>query len=241
MEILVPDTRRSFVGFFFLSLSLFLSNFSQTISITLSAFWWIAGDCLGFRRDLAISPVTGKAYQFASELWYGPEYVLSYEDQVKTLVSKGFALWDVVHSCQRKGSLDQDIRNEQPNAIRLFCQQHPQIRRIVLANGQLACRLFRKHFEDWLLSEELAILDHPISQKAFASILKKKRQGAAAKDTVTREFNQGQPITVICALSVSPAAASLTYATKRAFWNEYVYQPGLADYRTIRDTSSTDA
>ena len=36
----------------------------------LNAFWWIARDCLGFRRDTGISPCTGLAYKFTSSLRY---------------------------------------------------------------------------------------------------------------------------------------------------------------------------
>lgn len=199
-----------------------------------NAFWWIAGDCLGFRRGSAISPSTGKAYKLAEHLRYPPEDVLSYDEQLETLTKHGFALWDIVGSCQRPGSLDQDIRNEQPNAIKEFCQEHVDtLRRIVMCNGGTGSKMFVKHFRDWLESGELIPLeDHEASQKAFGPAIlrgERKRSKEQNHGTGTTETKQ---IVLISAVSISPSAAKFSYIEKRNFWEENIYKPGVKDFHS---------
>jgi G:T/U-mismatch repair DNA glycosylase len=175
-----------------------------------------------------MSIATGKPYQFACHLRYGPDKILSYPEQLERLVQAGFCLWDVVQSCERPGSLDQDIRRETPNDVRAFCERHPSIRRIVFANGGTGCKLFVKHHRDWLASGQFVAATNEESRKAFGPALRKvvetEPQAATATTTTTTTT-----ITLISALSVSPAAARHSYKEKRDFWDEFVYQPGLAD------------
>jgi G:T/U-mismatch repair DNA glycosylase len=135
-------------------------------------------------------------------------------------------MWDIIQSCEREGSLDQNIQAEVPNDIRGFCEQHTSIRRIVLANGGTGSTLFVKHFRDWFeKTGELVAADHVQSQKAFNHAIAKgnKATHLIARDPTCRT------ITLISAVSVSPAAARYSYQEKRDFWEEYVYRPGLAD------------
>lgn len=114
----------------------------------LNAFWYIAGDCLGFCRSLAVSPSTGKPYAYCQRhLSHEKDDILEYPDQLKRLVQHGFALWDIVGECERPGSLDGDIREEVPNPIGEFCEggqlklagwgdeTESSVKRIVIANG----------------------------------------------------------------------------------------------------------
>jgi len=179
----------------------------------MNAFWWIAGDCLGFRRADGISPSTQKPYTLAQYLRHGEEKVIPYEEQVKVFAANGFALWDIVQSCQRKGSLDSAIRNETPNDIPGFCQKNPSLKRIVIANGSTGSNFFLKHFKEWCFSGDLKPAENTQSQKVFASIPKEKLENAR--------------ITFVSCVSVSPAAAGFTYLQKRNFWEEHVYNPGL--------------
>jgi hypothetical protein len=120
-----------------------------------------------------------------------------------------------VGSCERKGSLDQDIKNEVPNDIIGFCKRHPTIQRIVFANGGTGVSLFLKHFKQWWLEGSLKPGNNDESQRAFGRI--------------TRQVKESKTpfITCIFAISVSPAAAIYDYPTKRKFWEDHVYQPGL--------------
>lgn len=67
-----------------------------------------------------------------------------YDDRLQWLLTRRLALWDVLAYCQRQGSLDQSIREERPNDLRLLLQRHPRVRR-VLFNGTKAFSSFRKH------------------------------------------------------------------------------------------------
>jgi TDG/mug DNA glycosylase family protein len=184
-----------------------------------NAFWWIAGDCLGFRRSEGIAS-TGKPFAICKHIKH-QEPILSYNDQLKLFTSKGFVLWDVVKECERKGSLDKDIKMEQPNDLRGLCSQYSTIKRIVFANGFEQCRLFNRHFQDWWLSGELIPGSNEISQKAFKKYVLK-----------TRDIQQSQ-IECICLPSVSPAAASISYVDKREQYKRFCYDPGLQDHTEL--------
>lgn len=191
----------------------------------MNAFWWIAGDCLGFRRGSAVSTSSGKPYAFAHELRYGSEFILPYQEQVDRLLSHGFCLWDVVGSCHRPGSLDQDIQNEVPNDIRGVCQQYPSIRRIVLANGGTGSKFFIKHHQEWMATGELVCADNEPSRKAFEKALHKAtKRSSHMQPTNSTTPDSHRTISLISAIAVSPAAARWTYAEKRDFWEQHVYQ-----------------
>ena len=183
----------------------------------MNAFWWIAGDCLGFRRDEGLT-VAGNPYKFTSQLRYGPERTIPYSDQSYIFASQGFALWDVVKECRREGSLDSAIKGEIPNDIRGFCEEHPSIQRLVLANGGTACTIFNKHFKEWWASGNLKPGTNVESIKAFGKF-----------SNYCRQMEPSQ-IECISAISVSPAAATYSYSQKRDFWEKYVYGPGLKKF-----------
>jgi hypothetical protein len=203
-----------------------------------SAFWWIAGDCLGFRRGPGVSK-SGKPYAFSSSLRYGADRVLSYDRQLRVMSSFGFALWDVCQSCERPGSsLDQDIAGEVANPIREFCRDHPAIRRIVLSNGAVASQIFCRHFADWFLSGELVAGSDDRSERAFGGLT--RRASKARAPAAPAKAGRRKTIAVVCALGVSGAAASYTYEEKREFWEANVYRPGLALFRAgQRETGAT--
>lgn len=72
----------------------------------------------------------------------GPE--LPYAERVQELRARRIALWDVLQSCVRPGSLDSSISDEVPNDFASFFAAHPRIRRIGL-NGGKAAAGFRKY------------------------------------------------------------------------------------------------
>ena len=194
----------------------------QYFGFPTNAFWWMAGDCLGFRRASGISPSSGDPYKLTTHVVHGQDKVIPYDEQVQVMVSNGFAMWDLLGSCERKGSLDSDIKMEQPNRIREFCQEHPTIKRIIMANGSKQCTFFNKYFKDWWLSGDLMPGKNDLSQKAFFKKWSKK----------TNEFKDGR-IEIICMPGVSPANASLSYDKKRDAYQEYCYIPGLADHKRL--------
>ena len=66
-----------------------------------------------------------------------------YAEKTALLLAKGIAVWDVLQSCQRPGSLDKDIARAsiQANPFELFFQQYPHIQRVYF-NGSHAEQLF---------------------------------------------------------------------------------------------------
>ena len=69
-------------------------------------------------------------------------------DQKKALlIQNQVALWDVVHSCIRSGSLDANIRGAEPNDVPGLIASCPNIRH-VLFNGAAAHALYRRFFKD---------------------------------------------------------------------------------------------
>ncbi len=214
-----------------------------------NAFWYIAGDALGFRRSLAVSTATGRPYaSFHSHLRYGEDEIIEYPQQLERLVSKGFAIWDIVAECKREGSLDNDIKDEVPNPIRQFCEGtlystgrnsvdgttgHICIKRIVIANGTTGGQMFVKHFADWFMDGKLRPANDETSQRVLKAVVNKFKKSS-------NNLCENS-IEVVCLPSVSPAAACFTYSEKRDAWEKSCYDPGLADYLTWdRITNQSD-
>ena len=76
-------------------------------------------------------------------------FELDYKTKLSVLLANKFALWDVIKSCSRDGSLDSNIKNEQPNDIPALLRQYPNIKAICL-NGNKSYSAFKKHFPDLL-------------------------------------------------------------------------------------------
>lgn len=87
-----------------------------------NAFWKIVGELLGFDP-------------------YAP-----YIRRVQALKSARIAVWDVLHSCTRAGSLDSSIdrTSETANDFREFFRRHPKISHVFF-NGAKAEASFRRH------------------------------------------------------------------------------------------------
>ncbi|MGH6920914.1 MAG: DNA-deoxyinosine glycosylase [Geminicoccaceae bacterium] len=113
-----------------------------------NAFWRIAGTILGF--DPA-SP---------------------YEVRVALMRAAGIAVWDVLKSCTRQGSLDSDIVHSTavPNDLPAFLCEHPQIRRICF-NGAKAEALYARHVRPRLAaSPDVQYMRLPSTSPANASV-----------------------------------------------------------------------
>jgi TDG/mug DNA glycosylase family protein len=68
----------------------------------------------------------------------------SYRARVRALHNARIALWDVLHSCIRPGSLDSSIEAETANDFNAFFQRHPGITHVFF-NGAKAEASFRRH------------------------------------------------------------------------------------------------
>mmetsp|Transcript_7833 Transcript_7833/g.12942 ORF Transcript_7833/g.12942 Transcript_7833/m.12942 type:complete len:753 (-) Transcript_7833:49-2307(-) len=207
----------------------------------LNAFWYLAGDAIGFRRSAAVSSTTGKPYVYYHEhLRYNNDHILEYSQQLKRVVAKGFAMWDIVAECEREGSLDQDIQEEVANPIREFCEgtlnnikESSSVKRIVIANGTTGAKFFVKHFTEWFVDGKLCAASDDMSQRAFKTVMNKQRR--AIGETASNE--NSDVIEVVCLPGVSPAAAKFTYLEKRAAWEAGCFGPGLKDFETWQSST----
>ena len=64
------------------------------------------------------------------------------DEKTRFLLKHHIALWDVIASCERDGSLDSAIRREELNDFAAFFAAHPSVR-AVLVNGGLAAQKFK--------------------------------------------------------------------------------------------------
>ncbi len=99
-----------------------------------NAFWRIMGELLGF------------------------DPALPYPERLERLTGAGIALWDVLHSCERQGSLDTAIQMEAPNELPRLLVEHPGIR-LVGCNGGKSWSAFQKHVLPQLATARLAVLE----------------------------------------------------------------------------------
>lgn len=94
---------------------------SQYYAHPRNAFWPVVGKIMGFNP------------------------AAPYDIRCNHLLQSGVALWDVLHTCERSGSLDSSIikASMRPNDFNLFFQNHPQITSICF-NGATAEKIFKK-------------------------------------------------------------------------------------------------
>ena len=112
-----------------------------------NAFWSIMGDLVGAAPTLP------------------------YEARIQKLKSAGIALWDVLASCTRHGSMDADIEADSicANDFASFFLNHPCITQVVF-NGTMAERFFRKHVQHLLEPRMLNCRRLPSTSPANASM-----------------------------------------------------------------------
>lgn len=79
---------------------------------------------------------------------------LDYDTRIQFIRKKGIALWDVIETCQRKGSLDSNIENEIVNDFESLFNNYPNLK-LVAFNGTKAFETYRK----WV-GFELAQVDY---------------------------------------------------------------------------------
>jgi TDG/mug DNA glycosylase family protein len=82
---------------------------------------------------------------------------LEYSVRCDLVIGKRVALWDVIQSCERDGSLDSKILGERPNDFAAFLADHPEIHTVCF-NGQRAYRsreLVEPPLESWFDSNDL--------------------------------------------------------------------------------------
>ncbi len=87
---------------------------------------------------------------------------LSYEERLAVLVRRRIALWDVIGSARRQGSLDQQLRDVTARDLPAFVADLPELRAVAF-NGAAAARIGRRA----LGLSRLALIDLPSSSPAL--------------------------------------------------------------------------
>lgn len=105
----------------------------------------------------------------ASICGFSPE--LPYLHRVEQLQAADIALWDVLHTCVRPGSLDSAIEegSRVPNDFAAFFQQHPHIR-LVGFNGAEAEKSFNAYILPQLYVSGIRFVRLPSSSPAHAAL-----------------------------------------------------------------------
>lgn len=98
---------------------------------------------------------------------------LSYHQRTALLQQHRIALWDVLQSCHRPGSLDAkiDMDSVSVNDFNRFYTQHPNIQRVFF-NGGMAEKLYKKRVMPTLYPQfsELQYIRLPSTSPAYAAM-----------------------------------------------------------------------
>ena len=82
---------------------------------------------------------------------FNEDFTTDYSERIKILEKHHISIWDVIDTCERKGSLDSEIRNEEANDIQQLLQNYPSIKAI-FCNGQKSFKNLQK-----IMGKECAI------------------------------------------------------------------------------------
>ena len=117
-----------------------------------NSFWWIMSEVLNF------------------------EISLGYQKRCSKLTKAGIAVWDVLHQCRRKGSLDSAIerKTEIPNDFFEFLERYTSIQSI-LFNGLAAEKLFCRHYPDEMKIRDIKCFSCPSTSPAYAAMTRQKK------------------------------------------------------------------
>lgn len=95
----------------------------------------------------------------------------SYKQRCEALAGYGIALWDVLASSERRGSMDSDIhaKSSEVNDFKRFFLAHPRIERIGF-NGQKAGQLFVRLVQRDVMTTAPEQIILPSTSPAYASM-----------------------------------------------------------------------
>lgn len=102
-----------------------------------------------------------------------------YERRIRSLNAKGIALWDVLHSCHREGSLDAAIRrgSVKVNDFNTFFRTYPGIDTVLL-NGTTAESYYERYVLPGLERTTINHLRMPSTSPAHAAMSFERKVGA---------------------------------------------------------------
>lgn len=107
-------------------------------------------------------PIMARMCGFSAEL--------PYQDKVQRLMASGVSLWDVIGTCQRAGSLDSAIHDEQVNNFAGFFASQPQLAAIGF-NGAKAWQSFKRHVVPLhIVPTDIKLITLPSTSPAHATL-----------------------------------------------------------------------
>ena len=111
---------------------------------------------------------------------------LSYTQRKQLLINNKIALWDVLESCYREGSLDSNIDHStiEANDFNHFLKQHKQVKTIFF-NGGEAEKLFEKYVVKELEDRQIKYFRLPSTSPAHAAM---SFDGKLSKWQMIKEF-----------------------------------------------------
>ena len=107
---------------------------------------------------------------------YGEDTPKTIDEKRAFLKRHSIALWDVVKSCDRKNSLDSNLKNIVPNDIKDLLKEYPNIKKIYFTS-KTAQKVYEKFFKD--INKPYFYLDSPspaYAKKSFEDKLKSWRE-----------------------------------------------------------------
>lgn len=78
---------------------------------------------------------------------FNEDYTTDYAEKIDLLKKNKIAVWDVIDSCERKGSLDNEIKNENHHNILQLLDDFPSIK-VIFCNGQKSFKTLGKILPD---------------------------------------------------------------------------------------------
>lgn len=105
---------------------------------------------------------------------FGEELPDSYKEKSDFLIKKNIAIWDVLESCEGKGSLDSSIKNEKPNNFKKFFKEYPQIEHIFFTSKK--AEEFYKKYVGLDIKKKFITLPSPSSANARMTLDQKIEQ-----------------------------------------------------------------
>ncbi|VXB12223.1 MULTISPECIES: DNA-deoxyinosine glycosylase [Chryseobacterium] len=67
---------------------------------------------------------------------FNEKFTEDYSERINILKKNHIAIWDVIDSCERKGSLDSEIKNEEANQIEELLENYPNIKAVFCNGGK---------------------------------------------------------------------------------------------------------
>jgi hypoxanthine-DNA glycosylase len=118
------------------------------------------------------------SFWFIMSALFADNRVTDYEEKKALLLNNRIALWDVLKSCQRRGSLDSSITNStiEVNDFNTFFAEHKSIKAVYF-NGARAEQEYRRHVIP-ALAQKFSTLEYtrlPSTSPAMASLSREQK------------------------------------------------------------------